>query len=123
MPILPLTRFVLAEEVYDLARVERCGPVEEVRSWPMDQRPKVRALVPLAGDGSLAVYAEATHWNRSQVHVQWVDDNKDSFVTWLPSESVSPVTDSEWDIDQFHRCPEWLRSVRWGKRLPGFLPE
>jgi hypothetical protein len=122
MPLLPLTSFTLAGVVYDFARVERQGAIEDVHSWPMGQYPKVRAIVPLTAGGDVTVYAEATHWNRSQVHVRWFDDDQDSLTTWLPKESVSPVTDSEWDIDQYNRCPEWLRGVRWAKRLPGFLP-
>ncbi|MDI2019607.1 hypothetical protein PJL18_00098 [Paenarthrobacter nicotinovorans] len=104
----------------DLARE---GSVEDVRSWPPGEYPKVFAQVVLRPGGAVGVYAEARQWTGSQINVRWFDDEKDSLTSWLPREMVRPVTESEWDIDQFNRCAEWLRGIRWGKRLPGFLPE
>ncbi|MFS2090543.1 hypothetical protein [Paenarthrobacter nicotinovorans] len=72
---------------------------------------------------TVAVYAEATHWNTTQIHIRWYDDNKDNLIAWIPRHHVRPVTESEWDIDQYNRCPENLRSIRWGNRMPGMLPE
>lgn len=121
--IYPPSSFRLSGETYDFLSPEREGPVEDVRSWEMDHYPRVRAQVPLKDGGFVSVYAHATHWNRTQVSVRWYDDEKDSLTAWLPKEAVRPVTESEWDIDEYNRCPDWLRVVRWGKRLPGFLPE
>ncbi|SDW32452.1 hypothetical protein SAMN04487912_102327 [Arthrobacter sp. cf158] len=126
MPIFPPTKFVLDGQEYEFIRPERVGPVEDVKSWEMGNYPKVHARVPLKPGGTVWVYAHATHWNRTQIHVQWYDDEKDSLSAWLPKEDVRPVTNSDWDIDAYNRCPEWLRVVQWGAkfehRLPGFLP-
>lgn len=123
MPILPPTSFLLNGVTYEFEHPERLGPVEDVRSWEPGSQPKVHAQVSLKAGGKVGVYALATHWNRTQISVQWYDDEKDSLTAWLPKEDVRPVTNSEWDIDEYNRCPEWLRVVQWGKRLPGFLPE
>ncbi|VXB24164.1 conserved hypothetical protein [Arthrobacter sp. 9V] len=123
MPILPPTSFLLDGQRYDFAHPEREGPVNEVKSWEMGHYPKVLAQVPLKAGGTVAVYAEAKYWNGTQISVNWYDDDKDSLTAWLPKESVRPVTESEWDIDEYNRCPEWLRGVQWGKRLPGFLSQ
>jgi hypothetical protein len=123
MPILPPTSFVLEGRAYEFVRPERVGSVEDVRSWEVGSYPKVHANVPLRGGGSVAVYAHATHWNRTQINIRWDDDEKDTLTAWLPKNDVRPATNSEWDIDQYNRCPESLRAIRWGKRLPGFLPE
>lgn len=122
MPIYPPTSFLLDGQRYEFVHPERLGPVSEVKSWEMGHYPKVHALVPLKAGGVVAVYAEAKYWNRTQISVNWYDDEKDSLSAWLPKEAVRPVTDSEWDVDEYNRCPEWLRPVQWGKRLPGFLP-
>ncbi len=123
MQIYPPTSFVLSGETYAFLSPEREGPIEDVRSWEMDRYPKVHAQVPLKGGGLVAVYAHATHWNRTQISVRWYDDEKDSLTAWLPKESVRTVTASEWDLDEYNRCPEWLRMIQWEKRFPGFLPE
>ena len=123
MEILPPTSFLLDGVTYEFIHPERVGPVEDVKSWEMGQYPKVHALVPLKAGGTVAVYAEAKHWNRTQISVNWYDDDKVSLTAWLPKGDVRPVTDTEWDIDEYNRCPEWLRVIQWGKRLPGFLPE
>ncbi|WP_024817116.1 hypothetical protein [Arthrobacter sp. 31Y] len=123
MPTYPPTSFVLEGVTYDFVHPERVGPVEQVKSWEWGQYPKVHALLPLRDGGTVAVYAEAKYWNRTQINVQWYDDDKVSLNAWLPMNDVRPVTNSEWDIDQYNRCPELLRPVGWGKRLPGFLPE
>ncbi|MFW0775927.1 hypothetical protein ACLRGI_22475 [Paenarthrobacter nitroguajacolicus] len=123
MPILPPTSFLLDGVTYEFVHPERMGPVEEVKSWEWGHYPKVHALVPLKAGGTVAVYAEAKHWNQTQISVQWYDDDKVSLTAWLPKDDVRPVTNSEWDIDEYNRCPEWLRVIQWGKRMPGMLPE
>ena len=123
MSIHPPKSFLLDGNTYEFASPERVGPVEDVKSWEWGHYPKVHALVLLKAGGTLGVYAHATHWNLAQIHVQWYDDEKDSLSAWLPKENVRPVTNSEWDIDEYNRCPGWLRMVQWGKRFPGFLPE
>ncbi|BCW61827.1 hypothetical protein [Arthrobacter sp. StoSoilB22] len=123
MPTYPPTSFLLDGATYEFTHPERVGPHEDIRSWELGHYPKVHAQVPLKAGGTVAVYAEATQWNKTQISVQWYDDDKVSLTAWLSREKVRPVTNSEWDIDEYNRCPEWLRSVQWGKRPPGFLPE
>lgn len=52
----------------------------------------------------------------------WQDDDWHSHWAWIPAGNVRRVHDSEWDIEKYRHCPENLRGVRWGNRLPGFLP-
>lgn len=35
---------------------------------------------------------------------------------------VGRVTDSDWDIEEYRRCPGHLRHIQRGNRVPGFLP-
>jgi hypothetical protein len=81
----------------------------------------VSADVPLAGGGTVTVYAHADRWTATRIIVSWFDDENHHQWAWVPSANVRRVTDSEWDIEQY-RCRANLRSVRWGTRLPGFLP-
>jgi len=94
---------------------------EEVQSWEYDHWPKVHAVVS-EGDYHMEVFGEASRWTPHYVCVGWQDDGGHSHWAWIPTDKVRRVSDSEWDIEQFHRCPENLRSIQWGKRLPGFLP-
>lgn len=80
------------------------------------------ASVPLAGGSTVDVYAVAERWNPSYVLVSWADDGDHAHWAWIPAGNVRLVTDSEWDIEEYRRCPEKLRPVRWAHRLPGFLP-
>lgn len=127
VPIPTQTTFVLHGVTYEVAGPGRQGPVEAVRTWPPVERPRVHARIQIKGGAALHVYAEATAWNATQIHVRWHDDNNDSLTSWVSKDDVRRVTDSEWDIDEYNRTPEWLRVVRWGAnfehRLPGFLPQ
>jgi hypothetical protein len=123
VPIPKQTTFVIEGVTYELAEADRVGRISAVRTWPPNERPKVHATVTLQDGGTTTVYAEATAWNQTQIHVRWHDDNTDSLTTWAPKADVRPVTESEWDIDQYNRTPEWSRPIRWGHRMPGFLPE
>jgi hypothetical protein len=96
---------------------------DKVQSWEYGDWPRVEAAVPLTGGGTVAVYAEASRWGVEQVHVRWQDDEGHYHQAWVPKENVRRMTPSEWDIIEFHRCPEDLRHIQWGKRMPGFLPE
>lgn len=98
------------------------GP-EGARSWEYGHYPKVMAGIPLTDGGTVNVYACASRWTPTHINTTWTDDTHHPHTAWIPSENVRPVTDSEWDIEQYRRCPEHLRGIRWGKRLPGFLPE
>ncbi|WP_427130283.1 hypothetical protein [Pseudarthrobacter sp. S9] len=98
------------------------GHADETRSWTYGAYPMVMAALPLAGGSNVEVYALAQRWNPSHVLVSWRDDDDHSHWAWVPAGNVRRVTDSEWDIEKYRRCPENLRAVRWGKRLPGFLP-
>lgn len=75
----------------------------------------------LAGGGVIDVYARAERWNPSHILARWEDDGRRPHWAWIPAGSVRRVTDSEWDIFEYRRCPANLRGVRWGGRLPGFL--
>lgn len=54
--------------------------------------------------------------------VSWRDDAWQTHWAWIPAANVRRLTESEWDIIEYHRCPENLRGIKWGSRLPGFLP-
>ncbi|AYR00915.1 hypothetical protein PP636_gp58 [Arthrobacter phage Hestia] len=97
-------------------------PARLIQSWEYPHWPHVEAAVQLVGGGSVQVYGEASRWSPDQVHVRWADDKGHFHASWLPNANVRRLTDSEWDIIQYHQCPENLRHVQWGKRLPGFLP-
>lgn len=96
---------------------------EDVQSWEYGHYPKVLAAVPLAAGGTGDVYGESTRWSPTHISVQWVDHDGHTNWTWVPKANVRRATDSEWDIDQYRRCAEVNRTIRWGDRLPGFLPE
>lgn len=97
---------------------------EEAHSWEYGHWPRVEAAVPLtAAGGTVSVYAEAMRWAGDHILVRWTGDGGAYHAAWLPKEDVRRLTASEWDIIEFHHTPENLRMVRWGDRLPGFLPE
>lgn len=81
------------------------------------------ANVPLAGGGTMDVYAVAERWTPTYILVSWADDGDHKHWSWIPAGNVRRVTDSEWDIEDYRRCPEKLRGIRWGNRLPEFLPQ
>ncbi|SDL61376.1 hypothetical protein SAMN04487916_111101 [Arthrobacter sp. ov407] len=80
------------------------------------------ATLPLADGATVDDYAVAERWNPSYVLVSWADDGDQAHWAWIPCRNVRRVTDSEWDIEEYRRCPKNLRGIRWGDRLPGFLP-
>lgn len=98
------------------------GDVETTESWEYGKQPKVLATLALVGGGTLDAYARAQRWNTSHILLSWEDDDRRPHRAWIPADSVRRVTDSEWDIFEYNRCPENLRSVRWSNRPPGFLP-
>jgi hypothetical protein len=99
------------------------APGQGVQSWEYGHWPRVEATVRLAGGGTVAVYGEAMRWAPESILARWMDDAGHFHMAWLQSSAVRRLTPSEWDVIEFHACPENLRHVRWGKRLPGFLPE
>lgn len=119
----PMPSFTLAGASYEYLTPSKPQRLHLIRSWEYGHWPRVEADVPLAGGGTVAVYGEASRWSDEQVHVRWADDEGHFHAAWLPTENVRRLTASEWDIIEFHACPPELRDVRWGKRLPGFLPE
>jgi hypothetical protein len=114
--------FTLSGETHEYLNSQAFGDPAEVRSWEYGHYPKVVATLSLTGGGSVDVYAKASRWSPTHISVSWMDDEQHSYWAWVPKDNVRPATDSEWDIDQYRRCPEHLRGIRWGKRLPGFLP-
>lgn len=117
-----MATFMLYGQTYEYLTPSGGSP-EEAQSWTYGEYPKVSASVPLAGGGTVSVYAEAQRWTNSHILTAWKDDHGDGHWAWIPKENIRRVTDSEWDIEEYRRCPEHLCGVRWGKRLPGFLPE
>lgn len=113
--------FILDGTTYDYDRGEP-GEIGTAKSWEYSKYPKIMATLTLAGGGTLDVHAQAQRWTHTHVLASWEDDDRRPHWAWLPADHVRRVTDSEWDIREFHRCPENLRSVRWADRLPGFLP-
>jgi hypothetical protein len=114
--------FTLDGETYNYLTPDGGRP-EETHSWEYGKYPKVMATIPLTDGGTVDVYARASRWTPTHVNVTWLDDTDHPHTAWVPKNNVRRVTDSEWDIEEYRRRPEHLRSIRWGKRLPGFLPE
>jgi len=117
-----MASFTLDGETHEYLRPDPGNPAEETRSWEYGHYPKVMASVPLASGATVDVYAVAERWNPSYVLVAWADDAGHKHWAWVPAGNIRRVTDSEWDIEEYRRCPEKLRPVRWANRLPGFLP-
>lgn len=117
-----MASFTLDGETYEYIRQDPGHPPEENRSWEYGKYPKVMASLPLAGGGTVDVYAQADRWNPSHILVSWQDHERHPHWAWIPAGNVRRVNDSEWDVEEYWRCPENLRGVRWGNRLPGFLP-
>jgi hypothetical protein len=118
-----MSSFTLDGETYEYLRPDPGHPPEETRSWEYGNYPKVMAGIPLAGGSTVEVYAVAERWNPSYVLVAWADDAGHKHWAWVPAGNIRRVTDSEWDIEEYRRSPEKLRPIRWGNRLPGFLPD
>ncbi len=98
------------------------GHPEDIHSWEYGKYPRIMVTLPLAGGATVDVYAVADRWNPSHILVSWPDDAGHGHWAWVPAGNVRRVTDSEWDIEEYRRCPEHLRHIRWANRLPGFLP-
>jgi hypothetical protein len=116
-----MASFTLEGITYEYLRPDPGHDPEAAKSWTYGMYPKVMATVPLTS-GTVDVYAYANRWNPFHVLVTWQDDEWHSHWAWIPAGNVRRVTDSEWDIEEYRRCPEHLRGVQWGDRLPGFLP-
>lgn len=116
-----MSRFTLDGEAHEYLTPSGGHP-EDARSWTYGEYPKVSAALPLTDDGTVTVYAEAQRWTSTHILCAWKDDEDHGHWAWVPKDNVRTVTESEWDIEEYRRCPEHLCGVRWGKRLPGFLP-
>ncbi|XAS62839.1 hypothetical protein ACOM2C_05065 [Pseudarthrobacter sp. So.54] len=115
-----MTAFSLDGTTYEYLRGDSAHSPETTHSWEYGHYPKVIAALPLV-TGTADVYAEEQRWNSTQIIVGWDDDDLRPHRAWIPSANVRPVIDSEWDIEQYRRCPEKFRAMQWGLRLPGFL--
>jgi hypothetical protein len=120
---LRMPTFILDGKTYEYLQPKPDAGPEAAHSWEYGHWPRVEAAVPLASGGTVIVYAEAMRWAGSQVLARWRDDDDHTHAAWLPSANVRRVTASEWDIIEYDSCPPELRGIRWGDRLPGFLPE
>ena len=116
-----MASFTLDGITYEYLRPDPGHDPEAAHSWTYGHYPKVMATLPLAA-GTVDVYAVAERWNPSFILVSWQDDEWHAHWAWIPAGNVLRVNDSEWDIEEYRRCPEKLRGVRWANRLPGFLP-
>lgn len=121
--IRPMPTFTLAGAEYDYLTPKLEGDPEDVHSWEYGKWPRVEAAVPLKSAGGVKVYAQAMRWGHDHILASWLDDEGRTHSAWIPAANVRRLTPSEWDIIEYHACPPALRSVRWGNRLPGFLPE
>lgn len=120
---LLMPSFIFRGATYEYLRPAlKVGP-NVVQSWEYRDWPKVEASVPLSGGASVIVYGDAMRWAGDQILVRWKDDAGHHHDAWLPDSGVRRLTASERDIIAYHACPPELRSVQWGNRLPGFLPE
>jgi hypothetical protein len=113
--------FILDGEIYGFLSPDP-GHLETTRSWEDEKRPKVIATLALVGGGTLDVHARAERRKAAYIRVVWEDDSYNRHRAWVPAGGVRTLTDSEWDIWEYQRCPPELRSVRWKDRIPGFLP-
>lgn len=116
-----MASFTLDGVTYGYLRPDLAHTPAAAHSWDYGSCPKLMATLPLT-EGAVDVYATAERWNPTQVLVSWRDDGGHPHWAWIPARNVRPVTDSEWDIEEYRRCPEHLRAIRWGDRLPGFVP-
>jgi hypothetical protein len=121
--IRAMPTFTLTGVEYDYLAPKLEGDPEDVYSWEYGKWPKVEAAVPLKAGGSVNVYGETMRWGHGHVLTRWLDDEGHTHSAWIPKGNVRRLTASEWDIIEYHRTPENLRMIRWGNRLPGFLPE
>ncbi|MET4094549.1 hypothetical protein [Arthrobacter sp. UYCu712] len=117
-----MASFTLDGVTYEYLMPDLDHSPDDTHSWTYGQYPKIVASVLLADGGTVDVYAQADRWNPSQILVSWQDDDYRPHWAWIPAGNVRRVTDSEWDIEEYRRCPEHLRGIRWGSRPPGFLP-
>jgi hypothetical protein len=115
--------FTLNGVTYEYLQPGPDGGPAAAHSWEYGSWPRVEAAVPLVDGGAVTVHAEASRWAGNSIHVRWADKDGHFHGAWVPKGNVRQLTASEWDIIEFHACPEYLRHVRWGSRLPGFLPE
>lgn len=116
-----MASFTLDGVTHEYLRPDPGHSPDAAHSWDYGSYPKVMATLPLT-EGTVDVYAVAERWNPSQVLVSWQDDGHHPHWAWIPAGNVRRVTDSEWDIEEYWRCPGHLRGIRWGGRPPGFLP-
>lgn len=121
--IRPVPTFNLAGVAYEYVAPEFEGDREEIHSWEYGKWPRVGVDVPLSTGGTVEVYGEAMRWGHGVVLALWSDDEGHMHSAWLPKDNVRRLTASEWDIIEYNQCPPDLRPIRWGTRLPGFLPE
>lgn len=115
--------FTLGGVTYEYVAPPKPQRLHLIKSWKYPNWPRVEAAVPLADGGTVSVYGQASRWSADQVHVRWSDDEGHFHQAWLPPSAVRRLTASEWDIIEYHQTSENLRPIRWGNRLPGFLPE
>jgi hypothetical protein len=118
-----MPKFTLDGHTHEYLQPELDARPEDAHSWEYGHWPRVEARIPLVGGGTISVYAVAMRWAGEQILVRWQDDADHYHDAWVPTSTVRRLTASEWDIIAFHATPENLRSVQWGKRMPGFLPE
>lgn len=114
---------ILAGVAYDYLAPTIEGDPDEVRSWEYGHWPKVEAAVPLMTGGTVRVYGEASRWGHGHIIVSWFGDERHPHWAWIPTGNVRRMTDSEWDVIEYHQCSPGRRGFRWGSRMPGFLPE
>lgn len=120
--IYRMASFTLDGQTFEYLKPDPGHEPEYAKSGTYGNYPKVLAALPPADGGTVTVYAVAERWNPSYVLVGWADEARHGHWAWIPTANVERVSDSDWDTEEYRRCPKHLRGIRWGNRLPGFLP-
>lgn len=105
--------FTLDRQTFEYLKRDPWHSPQDAKSWEYGKYPKVLAALPLADGGRVTVFAVAERWNTSHILVSWADDGRHVHWAWIPAGNVERVSDSDWDIWEYHRYPENLRGVRW----------
>lgn len=87
-----MASFTLDGETHEYLRPDPDHQPEDTKSWAYGNFPKVLAALPLAGGGTVAVYAVAESWNPSHILVSWADDGRHAHWAWIPADNVERVT-------------------------------
>lgn len=86
-----MASFTLDGETHEYLMPDPGHAPEDTQSWMYGQRPKILASLPLAGGGTVDVYAHADRWNPSHILANWLDDERHAHWAWIPAGNVGSV--------------------------------